>query len=188
MLENQRAKLILLDLSNYQYLLPIAAEKNIIQYSPSDISTPEKLKTYVQTAVDGYYHKTTLPFLIYDKQAQAYAGCTRFGRIDHHNKTLEIGWTWLGKDFRGSGLNKYVKHLMLTHAFKAMKIERVAFHIDERNIVSRKAVEKIGAKLEGILRNHTLMLNGFRRNTCVYSIIRNEWEIIKKQCFDEFNE
>jgi RimJ/RimL family protein N-acetyltransferase len=91
-LENERVKLSLLDLSNYKHLIEIAQQDKLIQYSPNDISTPETLKEYVQTAVDGYYHKTSIPFVIYDKQTQTYAGSTRFGLINWKNKVLHIGW------------------------------------------------------------------------------------------------
>jgi RimJ/RimL family protein N-acetyltransferase len=165
-LENERVKLSLLDLSNYKHLTEIAQQENLIQYSPSDISTPEKLKAYIQVAVNGYYHKTIIPFIIYDKQAQAYAGSTRFGLINWKNKILHIGWTWIGKQFQGTGLNKSMKFLMLQYAFEGLEFDRVEFRIDERNLASRKAIIKIGATLEGIIRKDTLMLDGFKRSTC----------------------
>ncbi|RAJ16297.1 GNAT family N-acetyltransferase [Olleya aquimaris] len=185
-LENQRAKLIPLDLSNYKHLLDIAQEKNLIYYSPSNISTPETLKQYVQTAVDGLYHNTTLPFIIYDKLKQAYAGSTRFGLINFNNKVLHIGWTWIGHNFQGTGLNKHVKFLMLHYAFETLHFEKVEFRIDERNIKSRKAVEKLGATLEGILREDTVMADGFRRSTCCYGILKREWNNIKDHVFKNF--
>ena len=179
-LENDRAKLSLLDLSNYEHLLPIAGENDLIFYSPSDISTPEKLRDYVQTAVDGYYHKTIIPFIIYDKQQQAYAGSTRFGLIHWKNKVLHIGWTWIGQQFQGTGLNTHMKFLMLRYAFEDLEFEKVEFRIDERNMKSRKAVEKLGANLEGILRKDTVMKDGFRRSTCCYGILKDEWPAIKQ--------
>ncbi|MEZ4797704.1 MAG: GNAT family protein [Flavobacteriaceae bacterium] len=179
-LENERVKLSLLDLSNYKHLTNIAQQDKLIQYSPSDISTPEKLKEYVQEAVDGYYHKTTIPFIIYDKQAKAYAGSTRFGLINWKNKVLHIGWTWIGKQFQGTGLNKHMKFLMLEYAFETLEFDKAEFRVDERNVASRKAVEKIGATLEGILRKDTLMLDGFKRSTCCYGILKEEWEAIMK--------
>lgn len=185
-LENQRAKLILLGLDNYKHLLDIAQQPNLIQYSPSKIDTPDDLKAYVQTAVDGYYHKTTIPFIVFDKLTNTYAGCTRFGHIDWHNKVLHIGWTWIGREFQGSGLNKNMKFLMLHYAFETLKFDKVEFRVDERNIVSRKAVEKIGGTLEGILRKDTLMRDGFKRNTCCYGILKEEWAGIKNGAFLEF--
>ena len=179
-LENDRVKLTLLDLSNYKHLFLVAQQENLIQYSPSDVSTPEKLKEYVEIAVDGYYQKTTIPFIIYDKLTQVYAGSTRFGLINYKNKLLHVGWTWIGKEFQGTGLNVNMKFLMLQYAFETLEFDKVEFRIDERNTKSRKAVEKSGATLEGILRKDTLMLDGFKRSTCCYGILKEEWINIKK--------
>ena len=185
-LENDRVKLSLLGLSNYKHLIPIASQKDLIQYSPSDISTPEKLKNYVEKAVDGYYHKTCIPFIIYDKLTQTYAGSTRFGLINKKNKVLHIGWTWIGKEFQGTGLNDQMKGLMLTYAFETLDFEKVEFRIDERNMRSRKAVEKLDCKLEGILRKNVYLKDGFKRNTCCYGILKEEWEKIKNSVLKGF--
>ncbi len=186
LLENDFVKLTLLDLSNYKYLSEIAKEKDLIFYSPSTISTSESLKEYVQTAVDGYYNKTIIPFIIYDKKKEAYAGSTRFAMINRKNSVLHIGWTWIGKDFQGSGLNMQMKFLMLQYAFQTLKFDKVEFRIDERNIKSRKAVEKIGGTLEGVLRKDTVMLDGFKRSTCCYGILKEEWQDIKSTIFNGF--
>ena len=110
-LENDRVKLSLLDLSNYSNLTDIAKEDQLIYYSPSDISTQEKLREYAKVAVKGYYEKTIIPFLVFDKLNGEFAGSTRFGLIDYNNKVLHIGWTWIGKRFQGTGLNKNMKFL-----------------------------------------------------------------------------
>lgn len=180
-LENNRVKLSLLDLSNYKHLEHIAQQKDLIFYSPSDISTPEKLRDYVQVAVDGYYHKTIIPFIVFDKTTQTYAGSTRFGLINWKNRLLHIGWTWIGHEFQGTGLNVNMKFLMLQFAFETLEFEKVEFRIDERNNKSRRAVEKLGATLEGILRKDVLMKNGFRRSTCCYGILKEEWPEIKAE-------
>jgi len=185
-LENNRVKLTLLDLRNYRYLEVIAQEKDLIFYSPSHISTPENLRDYVQVAVDGYYQKTVIPLIIYDKERQAYAGSTRFGLINWKNKVLHIGWTWIGLSFQGTGLNTNMKFLMLHYAFETLDFEKVEFRIDERNNKSRRAVEKLGAILEGILRNDTVMKDGFRRSTCCYGILKDEWPSIKSTIFKAF--
>jgi len=185
-LENNRVKLSLLDLSNYHHLKPIAKQPNLIQFSPSKIDTDTDLKNYVQTAVDGYYHKTTIPFIIFDKQTNTYAGSTRFGLINWKNKVLHIGWTWIGHEFQRSGLNANMKFLMLQYAFEVLEFDKVEFRIDERNTKSRRAVEKLGATLEGILRKDTLMLDGFKRSTCCYGILNEEWDEIKNSVFKEF--
>ena len=183
-LETYRVKLSLLDLSNYKHLIDIAQEKDLIYYSPSNIATQDALKSYVQVAVDGYYNKTIIPFIIYDKEQQAYAGSTRFGLINWKNKVLHIGWTWIGNAFQGTGLNKHMKFLMLQYAFETLSFDKVEFRIDERNQKSRKAVEKIGGTLEGILRKDTLMKDGFKRSTCCYGILKEEWPQIKATIFN----
>jgi len=185
-LENLYVKLSPLTLDNYHHLIDIAKEKDLIYYSPSVISTPEKLKEYTKTALLGLKNKTVLPFIIYDKKKQTYAGSTRYGLVNWKNKVLHIGWTWIGKDFQGSGLNKQMKFLMLSYAFEILEFEKVEFRIDERNIKSRKAVEKLGATLEGLLRKDTIMNDGFRRSTCCYGILKEEWPTIKATVFKTF--
>ncbi len=120
------------------------------------------------------------------KKMRPYAGSTRFGLINWKNKVVHIGWTWLGRNFQGTGLNRHIKFLMLTYAFETHGFEKVEFRIDERNTKSRKAVEKIGATLEGIMRKDTIMKDGFRRSTCCYGIIKSEWSLIKSSIFNEF--
>jgi len=175
-LENDRVRLSPLTLNNYTKLQSVAAEHKLVQYSPSDIETPVALRTYVKIALEQQKQRSSFPFIIYDKRARAYAGCTRYMNIDHKNKVLEIGSTWIGEKFQGSGLNKQMKHLLINHAFNILGFEKVSFRIDERNIQSRKAVEKLGAILEGILRENVYLLDGYKRNTCCYGILKNEWE------------
>jgi len=180
-LENNRAKLIPLTLDNYELISHIAAEDRLIQFSPSDISTPKKFKAYVEIALKLKNNKKAMPFIIYDKHMKVYAGTTRFGLMDWHNKVAHIGWTWIGRAHQGTGLNKHMKFLMMQYLFETLEFEKLEFRIDERNQQSRKAVEKLGAKFEGILRSNTLMLDGFRRSTCCYGILKSEWTEIKKR-------
>lgn len=185
-LENKRVLLSPLTLENYMHLIDVAQENDLIYYSPSDISSSEKLRDYVEVALKGFEDKTALPFVIYDKEKQQYAGSTRFGLINWKNKTGHIGWTWIGHEFQGTGLNAHMKFLMLQYAFETLEFEKVEFRIDERNQKSRKAVEKLGASLEGILRKDTVMNDGFRRSTCCYGILKSEWQTIKATVFKVF--
>lgn len=184
-LENNRARLDLLTLENYSQLSDIASQKDLIYYSPSDISTQKKLLEYVHIAVSGYKEQTIIPFIIYDKLQNKFAGSTRFGLINQKNKLLHIGWTWIGKEFHGTDLNRNCKFLMLQYAFETLQFEKVEFRIDSRNMKSRKAVEKLGAILEGMLRKDTLMKDGYRRNTCCYGILKEEWPKIKTTIFKD---
>ena len=175
-LENEIVQLSLLTMENYEQLLSVAAEEKLIQYSPSDIGSPEALKNYVLKATKLMEENRAIPFIIYDKRTGEYAGSSRYMNIDYKNKTLEIGSSWIGRAFQGSGLNTQMKQLMLNYAFGAMGFEKVEFRIDERNIRSRKAVEKLGAILEGVLRANVYLLDGYKRNTCCYGILKQEWE------------
>jgi RimJ/RimL family protein N-acetyltransferase len=107
--------------------------------------------------------------------------------ISWKNKVLEIGSTSIGREFQGTGLNKNMKFLMLQYALETLNFDKVAFRVNKRNIRSRKSVEKIGGKLEGVLRKDTLMLDGFKRNTCCYGILKEEWEKIRLKIFKELH-
>lgn len=174
-LQNEIVKLEPLSLENYKNLYAIASEKNLLQYSPSDISTFQALTSYVNTALLQNQKNSGIPFIIFDKLKQRYAGSTRYMNIDWNNKVLHIGSTWIGKEFQGSGLNTSMKNLMINYAFEKMGFEKVEFRIDQRNIRSRKAVEKLGAQLEGILRENVYLTDGFKRNTCCYGILKSQW-------------
>lgn len=175
-LENDYVKMSPLTLENYHELFPIASQDKLVQFSPSDIETPNSLKKYVEVALKQQQLKQSIPFIIYDKKTKRYAGCTRFMNINWQHKVLEIGSTWIGREYHGSGLNRQMKDLMLNYAFDEMGFEKVAFRIDERNMRSRKAVEKLGGILEGILRKNVYLLDGFKRNTCCYGLLKEEWK------------
>ncbi len=173
--ENERAIIRPLQGNDLVHLLPIALQDpTLLQYSPSQIHNEKHLKEYISHAVKARVNHDRYPFIIFDKKSQQYAGSTSFGNISNKDKRLEIGWTWIGRAFQGSGLNAACKAMMLDYTFRVLEFERVEFRIDSRNTRSRKAVEKLGATFEGELRSHTVMSNGFRRNTVYYSILRGE--------------
>lgn len=185
-LENQRVKLVPLKITDCSILWPIAKNIDIFEYGPSDISSKENLNAYIQVALSEASTDRSIPFIIYDKTNNEPVGCTRFGQIDQKNQVLHIGWTWISKKIRGSGFNHEMKYLMLCYAFETLKFEKVEFRIDERNIASRKAVEKLGASLEGILRQNVVVKNGFRRSSCCYGILSDEWPDLKNSRFRDF--
>lgn len=184
-LQNDRVALLPLQTGHFDHLLSVSQQVDLLAFGASDVSTPDKLRAYIDDAFAKAELGTALPFLIYDKVQESYAGSTRFGNIDKHHKVVQIGWTWIGKAFRGSGLNTHMKYLMLSYAFEQLDIEKVEFRIDERNLQSRKAVEKIGATLEGILRKNVIVKDGFRRSSACYGILKEEWPLIKSTIFNE---
>ena len=174
-MEDERARLIPLQKDNYNELREIATDPGLIRYSPGILHTSEGFETYFQSALEQARLGVSIPYLIFDLAAGQFAGSTRFMRIDRPNRVLEIGSTWIGRSFQGTGLNGAVKELMLKEAFGPMGYERVEFRVDERNTRSRRAVEKLGAQLEGTLRRNVYLPEGFKRNTCVYGLLKEEW-------------
>ena len=186
-LENHRVKLEPLGVGHLEQLLPIAERHpDLLLYSPSPFGSEELLKLYIEKALAAKASKDRYPFVIINKADGEYAGSTSYGNISTPNQRLEIGWTWLDKKFHGAGLNKHCKFLLLDYAFGKLEIERVEFKTDSRNLQSRKAIAKIGGIFEGELRSHTLMRDGFRRNSVYYSILRKEWENLRDTTFKEF--
>ena len=180
-LEDERVRLEMLTAKHAGLLAEVASEPKLVQYSPSDIESAEALTNYIDKAIMGFKNKSTIAFAIYDKQSEKYAGSSRYMNIDEKSRVLEIGSTWIGNSFQGTGLNKHMKLLMLNNAFDEMGYEKVEFRIDERNTRSRKAVEKLGAVLEGVLRENVYLLDGYKRNTCCYGILKNEWIISREK-------
>lgn len=157
----------------------IALDPDTWKYTVTSATNSNELKEYIDSALEDRKRNFRYPFTILDKTSGKIAGSTSYGNISMKDKRLEIGWTWLGKEFRGTIINKQAKFLLLQYAFEHLKFERVEFKTDLLNKAARRALEKIGAMEEGILRSHTLMNDGRRRDTIYYSILANEWEEIK---------
>jgi RimJ/RimL family protein N-acetyltransferase len=175
-LENAFALLRPINEADIDNLLSVATkDKDLLEFSPMPIYTRELLKKYIDKAIDNRRNKNRYAFVVFDKTKNAFAGSTSFLNISNADDRLEIGGTWYGKEFQRTGLNRNCKYLLLEYAFDHLNAERVEFKTDERNLASRKAIEKIGGQFEGILRRHTLMYDGFRRNTVCYSILKSEW-------------
>ena len=166
-------------------LSAIALDEEIWRYMITRISNPQELEDWVQTVNEGYRQGTRYTFMIVDKATGKLAGSTSYGNISLPDSRLEIGWTWLSRAYRGSGLNRHCKFLLLRYAFEELQLERVELKGDALNTRSRRAMQKIGATEEGILRSHTLMHDGRRRDTVYYSILRPEWEPIKHSVFGD---
>jgi RimJ/RimL family protein N-acetyltransferase len=144
------------------------------------IRNDEEMKEYVATALKSQEAGTALPFATIDKQSGRIVGSTRFGNIDKVNRRVEIGWTWLGKEFQRTHVNTEAKYLMLKHAFEVWGCHRVEFKTDVINEKSRNALKRIGAKEEGILRRHQVTASGRVRDSIYYSIVDHEWLDVRK--------
>ena len=175
-LENENVLLRPLELSDIDNLLHFSInEPELWQYSLLPASNESELKHYIQVALEKRNLKTDYPFIAFDKRTNLYAGSTRFYDIQLTNKTLQLGFTWYGKDFQGTGLNKNCKYLLLEFAFEKMNMERVEFRADNSNKKSIAAMKSIGCREEGILRSNGIRPNGERRDSIVLSILKDEW-------------
>jgi len=174
-LENQRARLIPFSARASENLKDIIFDKSIWKYMGHYIKTEKDLEAYIQSTLEAKELQTQIPFLIVDKDYGALAGSTRFGKIDFNNKRAEIGWTWYGTKFQGTGLNAEVKRLMIDYGFNELKLNRIQLGTDLRNIRSQKAIEKLGAVKEGIRRNHYVDSKGVVRDDVYYSLTKNDW-------------
>ncbi|TRX26803.1 GNAT family N-acetyltransferase [Flavobacterium franklandianum] len=163
--------------SDVENLLEISInEPETWEYSLVRANGKENLENYIQIALKAKQNKTEIPFIVYDKKSGKYAGSTRFYDIQLPFKTLQLGYTWYGKDFRGTGLNKHCKFLLLQFAFETLGMERVEFRADNNNQRSIAAMKSIGCKVEGVLRNHMPTYGSeVRRDSIILSILRNEW-------------
>jgi RimJ/RimL family protein N-acetyltransferase len=176
-LEDERVELRPLQHSDVEHLLEISLnEPETWEYSLVKANGKENLINYIQLAVAARDSQTQFPFIVFDKQSGKYAGSTRFYDINFECKTLLLGFTWYGKQFRGTGLNKHCKFLVLQFAFETLGMERVEFRADNTNKRSIAAMKSIGCKEEGVLRNHMPTSNiDLRRDTIILSILRKEW-------------
>ena len=175
-LENERILVKPLEHTDFENLLHFALnEPELWEYSLQKGSGVEGLKTYIDTAITNREKENSYPFIVFDKKANSYAGSTRFYDIQLTNKSLQLGFTWYGKDYQGTGLNKNCKYLLLEFAFEKMNIERVEFRADFENKKSIAAMKSIGCIEEGVLRKNFIKPSGERRDSIVLSILKKEW-------------
>lgn len=180
-LENQRVKLLPLVEEDYDSLLPFSTlEPYLWDFSLISASGPENLKNYIRSALLAKENGLAYPFLVFDKLTQQVAGSTRYYALDPYHQTLSVGYTWYGRKFQRTGLNRHCKWLLLNHAFETLKMERVEFRADAKNSQSIAAMKAIGCTLEGTLRNNCRSSSA-RRDSVVLSILSNEWEGDLKQ-------
>lgn len=183
-LESKRVRLEPLTEDHFEDLLPLALRyPDLLKYSPSRFGREEDLKEYIRKAVVQCQEGERYPFAIFDKKSGRYAGSTSYMNIYPYHKRLEIGSTWIGKEFQRTGLNRACKYLLLNHVFESLEYERLELKTDRRNEQSRTAILGIGATFEGCLRSHTLMTDGYRRDSVYYSILRSEWPNIRDTIF-----
>jgi len=158
-------------------------------------ATEATMTSYVETALREQREGRSVPFATLEAASSRVVGCTRFAFIEHWDwpaevppdreaaaaEAVEIGWTWLSATAQRTGINTEAKLLMLTHAFETWRVYRVHLKTDSRNVRSRAAIERLGAKFDGILRAHSPASEGGVRDAAWYSILDGEWPEVKER-------
>jgi RimJ/RimL family protein N-acetyltransferase len=176
-LENNRVQLKPLQSTDIDFLLPFSIqEPDLWTYSLVSAAGKNNLQSYIEAAIQARAAQREYPFIVFDKQTNTYAGETRFYDIQLFHQTLQLGYTWYGKEYQGTGLNRNCKYLLLEFAFEQMNMQRVEFRADNNNKRSIQAMKSIGCKEEGILRSNCANKEGLRRDSIVLSILKKEWD------------
>ncbi|WP_205508289.1 GNAT family N-acetyltransferase [Longitalea arenae] len=184
-LETPRVLLRLMTPQDIDLLLPLTKDKEIWKYFTHDLSQEQELSRWMQQLLREREQEVRMPFVVIDKHSNEVCGCTSYLNISFYDKRLEVGSTWLGTSFIGTGVNRQAKFALFSFAFEVMKIERVEIKTDNLNERSKAALLKVGMKPEGVLRSHMLMHDNRRRDSIYFSILRNEWEERKLHFFPE---
>jgi RimJ/RimL family protein N-acetyltransferase len=162
-------------------LCRVGLDPELWQWTTSDVRTAGDMQAYIATALQWLADGTALPFAVVPLDVGRAVGSTRFANIDRANRRLEIGWTWYGRAYQRTATNTESKYLLLRHAFETLGAVRVEFKTDSLNERSRAALVRIGAKEEGILRNHMITWSGRLRHSVYYSVIAEEWPEVKRR-------
>ena len=175
----RHASLVPLSHSHHDDLVEAVKDGELWSLWYTKIPAPEGLHAEIDRRLELQRQGSMIAFAVIDKSTQRAVGMTTFMNIDAANRRVEIGSTWYRKRVQRSPLNSECKLLLLTHAFEQVKCIAVEFRTHFFNMQSRAAIERLGAKLDGILRQHQFATNGTLRDTCVYSILDREWPTVK---------
>lgn len=178
-LDGEYVRLDLLQSEHLEQLCEVGLDESLWRLIPTKIKTSADMESYIETALNEFQRGVSLPFVTIEKSSNKIVGSTRYGNIDVKNRRCEIGWTWINPQWQRTFVNTEAKLLMLTHAFETWKCIRVELKTDVLNEQSQNAMLRIGAKKEGILRQHIITDTGRFRDSVYFSIIDSEWETVK---------
>ncbi len=179
-LEGSHVRLEPLSRSHHGLLCEVGLDEDLWQLTTTLIRTSEEMKNYIEIALSEFDAGRALPFAIIEKSSGKGVGSTRYANIERSHRRLEIGWTWVARQWQRTIVNTEAKYLLLTHAFETLGCQRVEFKTDSTNSRSRGALLRIGAKEEGIFRNHMIVPGGRVRHSVYFSIIDSEWKDVKR--------
>jgi RimJ/RimL family protein N-acetyltransferase len=179
-LKGEHATLEPLDAKHEAALREAAADGELWRLWYTSVAPPDKIGDYIARALDMRERLGAMPFAVRQNATGDIIGSTRYFNVDAANRRLEIGHTWYSKRAQRTAINTECKLLLLTHAFDVLRCIAVEFRTHWFNHASRAAIERLGAKQDGVLRNHQLMPDGSKRDTVVFSIIDGEWPAVRQ--------
>jgi len=168
-------------------LAQVGLDEELWRWIPTQVRTAEEMAAYIETALEEQKRGVSLPLAILEKATGRVIGSTRYGNIDRLHHRVEIGWTWVAREWQRTAMNTEAKYLLLRHAFETLGCIRVELKTDSLNEKSRAAILRIGAKQEGIFRNHMITTSGRIRHTVYFSIVDSEWPETKARLETRLN-
>ena len=178
-LEGRVIRLEPLERRHVEGLCLIGLDPDLWTWSPAQVDSPRAMIAYVDNALTLQRNGSAIPFATILQESGMPIGSTRFGNIDRENGRVEIGWTWNAWPWQKTAVNTEAKYLMLRHAFEQWGVTRVEFKTDVLNALSKRALLRLGAKEEGVLRKHMRTTSGRIRDSVYFSILDNEWPEVK---------
>jgi RimJ/RimL family protein N-acetyltransferase len=178
-LEGRHVRLEPLSNTHLAGLTEVGLDEELWRWIPVPVRTPNEMAQYLETALDERKRGVSLPFALVERTTDRPIGSTRYGNIDRTHYRLEIGWTWIAPRWQRTPINTEAKYQLLRHAFEKLGCIRVELKTDSLNEKSRAAILRIGAKKEGIFRNHMITATGRLRHSAYFSIINSEWPTVK---------
>ncbi len=179
-LEGTHVRLEPLQESHHPSLCEVGLDPDLWTLIPTRVLDPDQMLNFIRLQLADQEKGTALPFATIDRASNKVVGNTRFMNIDLPNKRVEIGGTWIAKPWQRTAINTEAKYLMMRHAFETLGCNRVEWKTDALNTQSRNAILRLGAKQEGIFRQHIVTWNGRLRDSVYFSVIAPEWPDVKK--------
>ena len=178
-LQGARVRLEPLEERHLADLTEVARDDSVFRWITNLPMDERALRAWFDTTMAAAAAGAEVPFATIDAATGRAIGSTRYMTIAPEHRRVEIGWTWVGTAYQGTGANREAKYLQLRHAFETLDAERVEFKTHARNERSRGALLGIGATFEGVLRHHTIMPDGSNRDSAFYSVLAREWPAVK---------
>lgn len=160
-------------------LADVGLDPELWRWIPTPVTTREEMRAYVALALAERERGAAMPFTIVDAASERVIGTTRYAAISPADRRVEIGWTWLAREFQRTAANTEAKLLLLAHAFETLGCVRVELKTDALNVQSRNAILRLGAKEEGTFRKHRRTASGRWRDTVYFSILDDEWPEVR---------